>query len=113
MPNGLREVGKWGMGDLIQHEPSTYQFRCTCGAVITFALNSKAWPMLVNRHSVGPCVITGECPHCHQKHWRGLTKSSYHEGKKGPVKVLFRDGVELAEPIWIDPLTHRQVEAPE
>lgn len=58
----------------LQHTPGTFQFTCDCGVVVTFAENSKTYPMLTNRSHPGPGIVVGECPLCGAKHWKGRTR---------------------------------------
>lgn len=54
----------------IQHKGDVLQFRCTCGRVISFAVCSQTYPMLVHRTHPGPGITVGACPECGAKHWK-------------------------------------------
>ena len=58
----------------LQHTPGTMQFTCDCEVVITFAENSRTYPMLVNRSYPGPGIVVGDCPRCGAKHWKGRSR---------------------------------------
>ncbi len=58
----------------LQHSPGCMQFNCDCGETITFAENSKTFPMLVDRTYPGPGIVSGKCPLCGARHWKGRTR---------------------------------------
>lgn len=58
----------------LQHNPGTMQFTCDCGKVVTFAVKSMTYPMLINRTNPGPGIIVGDCPLCGARHWRGMVR---------------------------------------
>lgn len=61
--------------DGLRHAPGTNHFHCVCGRVVTFARNSKTYPTMANLTFPGRGMISGDCPFCGAKHWRGRPKN--------------------------------------